>query len=687
MTSDNVAGTAVCIIGMHRSGTSLASNLLSKCGVGFGPHHQLLQGNHANLLGYFEHQEVAYQVNEKILEHFGGSWKSVPTLPENWQALKELDGIRKTAEAALAELQQSTFWGWKDPRASLLVPFWDSIYDRFKYVICVRNPLDVALSLNKRDGIPLSEGSRLWHQYMSSALEHTDRHNRLIIFYEDFFLAPRQTLADLLSFIGLPLHDKNLAACSTIFNEMRHHQSSLDELLRHSQIDEHCKALYSQVLESESNTSGREASGQNDEQQHYPFLSKRETLFAGAAIGEPADKVHPVNKIHFPRYEQPVASIVIPTFNRANLLVSCLRSVLQYTDIPYQLIIVNDGSSDETKEVLDSLVNVTIVENETNLDFLKSANRGAQKARGKYIVFLNNDVTVRSGWLNSLVETYEKVERCGAVGAKLVSMDGKLQEAGAIILPDGAVELYGAGDNPFKPEYSFMRSTGYCSAACLLIERALFFEIGMFDERYCPAYYEDVDLCMEVWAANRSVVYQPQVVVFHHQMGSRPHSRVLQLCEANKPIFFNKWQNTLAEIGSGKSILEMRQRGTHTNVAIIAGELPDMAALEGDDGVIGSAAALIKSGHSVSFIPTKNAHSPTGVTGIMQQMGIEVFYGSAFNADQHLVERSGHYQLIVICDNCETGYFAPRAENLNVNAQIIDESAFTERKPGELNIE
>ena len=174
----------------------------------------------------------------------------------------------------------------------------------------------------------------------------------------------------------------------------------------------------------------------------------------------------------FPEVSEPLVSIIIPVHNKWDYTYSCLYSILENSkDIPYEVIVADDVSTDETKDIGKYISGIRVIRNEMNLRFLKNCNNAAKQARGKYVLFLNNDTNVQKEWLKSLVELMEKDETIGMVGSKLVFPDGRLQEAGGIVWSDGSAMNYGRLDDPDKPEYNYVKEADYVSGACMMIRQ------------------------------------------------------------------------------------------------------------------------------------------------------------------------------------------------------------------------
>jgi GT2 family glycosyltransferase len=214
---------------------------------------------------------------------------------------------------------------------------------------------------------------------------------------------------------------------------------------------------------------------------------------------------------------QPQVSIVIPVYNNLTLTLECLTSIQRGTEgVSFEVIVVDDASTDASPDVLPLIENVVYLRNEENLGFLRTCNAASRHARGEFLVLLNNDVQVRDGWLPALLDAFSRHEGVGAAGPKILYPSGRLQEAGSLINPDGSTRLVGLGHDPALPRYNYPRAVDYCSGVCLALRTETFREMGGFDERLAPAYCEDVDLCLRLRARDLRVIYTPEAEIVHH---------------------------------------------------------------------------------------------------------------------------------------------------------------------------
>lgn len=212
----------------------------------------------------------------------------------------------------------------------------------------------------------------------------------------------------------------------------------------------------------------------------------------------------------------PDVSVIVPIYNQVSTTLECLASIARtQTALSYEVIVADDASSDGSTEILSGISNVKLVIQPSNVGFLLNCNNAAQHARGRWIVFLNNDAQVSIGWLDALVRVCS-LANVGAVGPRMVYPNGVLQEAGVRVKKDGAVEMIGLGDDPDSPRWSYVREVDYVSGACLLLERSLFMELGGFSELLAPAYCEDLELCLRIRQRGLKVMYTPEAEIVHH---------------------------------------------------------------------------------------------------------------------------------------------------------------------------
>lgn len=250
----------VCVLGMHRSGTSLITRILNLLGVDLGPEERLLDPEPDNPLGFWEHRAFV-ELNDEILEMLGGGWHQPPAFGPGWETSPALSGLRGAAvEMIRREFGRSELWGWKDPRACLTLLFWKLLIPGMRYVICLRNPVDVARSLARRDGFSVEKSGRLWVEHVEASLRHTAGEERLILFYEDVMADWTRPLPELSRFIGEPdaaaFELAQTAVWEVVRADLQHHRSSIRDVVDHSDLPEAAKALYLVLRERVAGSEG-----------------------------------------------------------------------------------------------------------------------------------------------------------------------------------------------------------------------------------------------------------------------------------------------------------------------------------------------------------------------------------------------------------------------------------------------
>lgn len=345
-------------------------------------------------------------------------------------------------------------------------------------------------------------------------------------------------------------------------------------------------------------------------------------------------------KLVFPHFDNPAVSIVIPCYNQIAYTYACLQSILEFTtDVTYEVIIADDVSTDATANLSRYAQGLVICRNETNQGFLLNCNNAARQARGKYIFFLNNDTKVTKGWLSSLVSLIESDPTIGMVGSKLVYPDGRLQEAGGIIWSDGSGWNYGRLDNPDKPEYNYVKDVDYISGAAIMLPAALWKQIGGFDARFAPAYYEDTDLAFEVRRAGYRVVYQPLSKVIHFEgisNGTDVNGTGLKRYQVeNAEKFREKWADELKNqcVNTGNpNPFRARERSQGKEIILVVDHyVPTFDRDAGSKATYQYLKMFLKKGFAVKFLGDNFQHEEPYTTAL-EQLGIEVLYGDWYAA-------------------------------------------------------
>jgi O-antigen biosynthesis protein len=361
--------------------------------------------------------------------------------------------------------------------------------------------------------------------------------------------------------------------------------------------------------------------------------------------------------LNFPTLENPDVSIILILYNRAELTLSCLYSILKNSFKSIELIIVDNNSTDRTRSLLQKIFGATIILNEENLHFLLACNQASKVAKGKYLLFLNNDAQILGNSIEIAVETLKSSPDIGSVGGKIILPDGTLQEAGSIIWQNGSCLGYGRGDSPTEPQYMFKRYVDYCSGAFLLTHRSLFLEMGGFDEDYKPAYYEETDYCVRLLRTGKKNVYEPRVAILHYEFASSNSSassgQAIELQKRNKTRFLENHKNwfLLQQEPAVNNILFARTaQDSRKRILFIEDKIPHTFLGSGYTRGNSILSRMVEMGYFVTIYPTDLLVKEDWETIYLDiPHEVEVMNGYSLPQLEHfLQERRGYYDIVFV---------------------------------------
>jgi GT2 family glycosyltransferase/SAM-dependent methyltransferase len=351
------------------------------------------------------------------------------------------------------------------------------------------------------------------------------------------------------------------------------------------------------------------------------------------------------------------ASIIVPVYNNILDTLLCLATVLETAgEQSFEIIVADDGSNDATAELIPTIGGaVCYVRQPHNLGFLGNCNAAAKRARGDKIVLLNNDTLVLPGWLDALMRPFERFDKVGFTGSKLINWDGTLQEAGGIFWNDGSAWNFGRNQDVRAPEFNYLKDVDYCSGASIAIPRSLWEELGGFDPRYTPAYCEDSDIAFRIREAGYRTLYQPFSEVVHHE--GRSHGRdvtsgIKAYQVANNTKLLERWGLTLRadHYPNAQNVFRARDRSRYKkHVLLIDHYIPQWDQDAGSRTIYQYIQSFLDMGYSVTFWPDNLWRDPH-YTPMLEEMGVEVIWGRRFHdrfAD-FLRERADLYDAVFL---------------------------------------
>ena len=358
-------------------------------------------------------------------------------------------------------------------------------------------------------------------------------------------------------------------------------------------------------------------------------------------------------RIRVPESAAPVVSVIILLFNKAHLTYSCLTSLMAATSTPTEVLLVDNASRDETADLLARVDGARIVTNQENVGFVRGCNQAAALARGKHLLFLNNDTRLLPGTLDHLVAVLEAREDVGAVGGRLIHLDGRLQEAGSLVWRDGTTAGYGRGADPLEPEFAFLREVDYCSGALLLTPRATFERLGGFDEAFVPAYYEEVDYCFRLRKLGLRVLYQPEATALHLEFGSAPQRGAgIELQSLHREIFRQRHADALEahlEAHTDDQLTARSPRRDGPRTLYIDDRVPHPGVGQGFPRAHALLLGIRELSAHVTFFPTTSPDEAWSevYSDVPRDVEVMTGFGHAGLAD-FLRMRAGYYDTVVV---------------------------------------
>ncbi|OGS22108.1 MAG: hypothetical protein A3J83_03820 [Elusimicrobia bacterium RIFOXYA2_FULL_40_6] len=242
-----------------------------------------------------------------------------------------------------------------------------------------------------------------------------------------------------------------------------------------------------------------------------------------------------------------LTSIIMLTYNQLKHTKACIESLKKYTDRSYELIIVDNGSTDGTPKYLKSIKgkSIKLILNNSNLAFAKGCNQGIRIAKGDYILLLNNDILLTAGWLGKMIDCLESDKSIGMVGPRSNSAEFLQKADFKKYKNDKDLQRFAQA---FSMNYTGdYQKTFWIIGFCMLLHRKVVDQVGLLDERFGPGGYEDYDYCFRVGQAGYKIVIAGDVYIHHEGGKSSVHPEYDKFRTRNRGIFIDKWYKKMLD--------------------------------------------------------------------------------------------------------------------------------------------
>ena len=516
----------VYVVGMHRSGTSVATRLLNLCGVPTCVSGDLLNGVKGNIKGLWESATLV-RFNDALLHALGAAWWCPPR-PTAWMDHPSIACHADLGRSVFASVHPTSQWVWKDPRTCVTLPYWlRSLDARPVVVLMVRNPLDISKSLKRRDkfGEPLSVA--LWERYFQHALPHMRHLPVLVTRYDDVLHDPVKWCRSTAAFLTAqgvaldPRWDPDLVR-QFVDPSLRHHECR-DPLNDQSPLSASQKRLYELLL----TLSG---SHERLDMPRLPIETPQtDRLFAQLRSAhrvwaptsnpfQPFERLSGAAPMRArPAVARPPVSIVVISRNEGTVLRRTVSRLINTAPREAEIIVVDDASTDGSADFLAaSMPRVCLRRSVQPLGVSGARNLGAIEARGTAIVFSDAHVQPAPGWFEPLAHALAR-PGVGAVGPTVTSVGPRRVAVRGLTFVDDALNVQWLRRYSREP-YPIPLMPG-CFMA---VRRDVFHTVGGFDAGMAGYGSEDLELCVRLWRLGFECLAVPASEVKHR---FRTHTR------------------------------------------------------------------------------------------------------------------------------------------------------------------
>lgn len=378
----------------------------------------------------------------------------------------------------------------------------------------------------------------------------------------------------------------------------------------------------------------------------------------------------------FPEVEAPEVSVVIPAHGKVATTFYCLNALLlAWNRASFEVILVDDASPDETSRIEEFVSGIRVVRNETPQRFIRACNAGVAAARGRYVVLLNNDTEPTTGWLDALIDRFDRDPTTGLAGSRLIYPDGRLQEAGGIVWGAGDPWNYGRLGNPNDPRFTYARQVDYVSGAALMTTRDLWDKVGGLSDYLEPMYFEDTDLAFKIRAAGATVWYVPASTVYHFEgvtSGTDTSSGFKRFQEVNRPKFKRRWVRDYAAHGTYGHAPDLeKDRNIFGRILFIDYTTPTPDRDAGSYAAMREIELMQSLGFKVTLLP-ENLAWLGGYTKALQNQGVEVITAPFYESvDAFLESRASEFDAFYVMRYHVVNNVVPKIRELCPTARIV----------------